>query len=72
MGLCRAENHVSNLLCDPDREEEAAGPELTPPSQLSPGGAGAGATNKGPRGRRLWSMMGLRCLDGPEVALRQV
>ena len=54
------------------REEEAAGPELTPPSQLSPGGALAGATNKGPRGRRLWSMMGLRCLDGPEVSLRQV
>ena len=72
MGLRGAENHVSNLLCDPDREEEAAGPELTPPSQLSPGGAGAGATNKGPRGRRLWSMMGLRCLDGPEVSLRQV
>ena len=36
-------------------------------SQLSPAGgrAGwlAGATNKGPRGRWLWSMMGLRCLD---------
>ena len=69
MGLRGAENHVSNLLCDPDREEEAAGPELTPPSQLSPGGAGAGATNKGPRGRRLWSMMGLRCLDGPETGI---
>ena len=46
MGLCRAENHVSNLLCDPDREE-AAGPELTPPSQLSPGGALAGPQTRG-------------------------
>ena len=45
MGLRGAENHISNLLCDPDREAAAAGPELTPLLSLptlSRQGQGAG------------------------------
>ena len=54
MGLRGAENHISNLLCDPDREAAAAGPELTPPSLSLPtlsrqqgGGGGGGGQGAG-------------------------
>ena len=44
MGLRRAENNISNLLCDPDRE--AAAPELTPPNSLQQAGWLAGWGHK--------------------------
>ena len=49
MGLRRAENNISNLLCDPDRE--AAAPELTPPNSLQQAGGLAGWLGPQTRGQ---------------------